>query len=358
VQALAKVNRTDVALRMLLATEYPSYGYNIVVNEEHATSLWESWDGSSMQQWFDESSRDHHFSASINTFLRKYLGGLDQPYGKSGWDVIRVRPEAAHHPELLDSASVELRSRRGTIHCAWRAKRSVPPPPPPPIPPPLPTLCAASPQFPVPAGGLCQPGPLNLSCATGQHVSRVSYAKWGHPDLDHPAPAQRPLRGHGYYCFGPQPPPPGQCEADVSQRIEALCVGKPWCDLAPHANGALGDPCHLGENAGAPMPAGGYQLIARIECGGQPKAEEEFKREAIVAKDEKLRAEVTATIPPGSTGEIHVPAPPGATITEGGAVVWRGGAFVRGRSGLSGASVQGAFVAFETLSGSYSFVSS
>ena len=71
-QALAKVNRTDVALRMLLATEYPSYGYNIVVNEEHATSLWESWDGSSMQQWFDESSRDHHFSASINTFLRKY----------------------------------------------------------------------------------------------------------------------------------------------------------------------------------------------------------------------------------------------------------------------------------------------
>ena len=68
-QALAKVNRTDVALRMLLATEYPSYGYNIVVNEEHATSLWESWDGSSMQQWFDESSRDHHFSASINTFF-------------------------------------------------------------------------------------------------------------------------------------------------------------------------------------------------------------------------------------------------------------------------------------------------
>ena len=152
---------------------------------------------------------------------------------------------------------------------------------------------------------------------------------------------------------------------DVSERIEALCVGKPWCDLAPHANaGALGDPCHLGENAGAPMPAGGYQLIARIECGGQPKAEE-FKREAIVAKDEKdesestqLRVEVNATIPPGSTGEIHVPAAPGATITEGGAVVWRGGAFVRGQSGLSGASVQGAFVAFETLSGSYSFVSS
>ena len=89
-----------------------------------------------------------------------------------------------------------------------------------------------------------------------------------------------------------------------------------------------------------------------------PKAEEKFEREAIVAPSEKLWAEVNATIPPGSTGEIHVPAAPGATITEGGAVVWRGGAFVRGQSGLSGASVQGAFVAFETLSGSYSFVSS
>ena len=83
-----------------------------------------------------------------------------------------------------------------------------------------------------------------------------------------------------------------------------------------------------------------------------------WKVHSRISTQDELRAEVNATIPPGSTGEIHVPAPPGATITEGGAVVWRGGAFVRGRSGLSGASVQGSFVAFETLSGSYSFVSS
>ena len=40
-EALARVNRTDVALRMLRRTEYPSYGYQITNDLEPATSLWE-----------------------------------------------------------------------------------------------------------------------------------------------------------------------------------------------------------------------------------------------------------------------------------------------------------------------------
>jgi hypothetical protein len=40
-----------------------------------------------MQQWFGESSRNHHFTTSVNTFMRKYLVGLDQPFGESNWAV-------------------------------------------------------------------------------------------------------------------------------------------------------------------------------------------------------------------------------------------------------------------------------
>ena len=79
------VNRTDVALKMLNVTAYPSFGFQIKNKLEPATSLWESYDAPSMHQWVDESSRDHHYSASINTFMRKYLAGLDQPLGSAGF---------------------------------------------------------------------------------------------------------------------------------------------------------------------------------------------------------------------------------------------------------------------------------
>lgn len=38
---------------------------------EPSTALWESWDGDTMHQWVAESSRDHHYQASIHTFIRK-----------------------------------------------------------------------------------------------------------------------------------------------------------------------------------------------------------------------------------------------------------------------------------------------
>jgi hypothetical protein len=123
-EALAKVNRTDLALRMLHVTEYPSFGYQITNPMEPATSLWESYDVPTMHQWVDESSRDHHYSASINTFLRKYLGGLDQPVGGAAWKVVKCRPEAAHWPHLLGKASATLVSRRGKVGCAWEVEQA------------------------------------------------------------------------------------------------------------------------------------------------------------------------------------------------------------------------------------------
>ena len=58
-EALGRVNRTDVMLDMLLRTEYPSLGYEATNKYEPATALWESFDGDTMHQWIDESSRDH-----------------------------------------------------------------------------------------------------------------------------------------------------------------------------------------------------------------------------------------------------------------------------------------------------------
>jgi hypothetical protein len=370
-EALAKVNRTDVALKMLQATEYPSYGYNIL-GVEKASSLWESWDGATMQQWFDESSRDHHFTASINTFIRKYLGGLQQEYGQTGWQIVKCRPEAAVYPDLLDSASVHLASHRGNVSCSWRAKAVAPAPAPSPSTAAavgLPVYCRASPQFPVPGGGLSsQSAPLNLSCPVGAKITDVVYARWGHPNFGEGlAPGQLPVRGHAWFCYGPQPPPAGQCEADTSQIVEKLCVGQEWCDLAAAANvQTMGDPCHLGESAGLPLAAGGYMLIARIRCSDPvPLAAAATQSSEVLAgptsrhvSEPTQWAEVNATVPAGSTGEIHVPIQPSTSnsILESGQVVWRNGAFVPA-AGVVKAALLGRFVAFETLSGEYNFVS-
>jgi len=69
---------------------------------------------------------------------------------------------------------------------------------------------------------------------------------------------------------------------------------------------------------------------------------------------------LTVTVPIGTNATVAVPAPANASITEGGAAVWKGGKFVPGVSGISSAKAVAAFepyVEFEVASGSYAFVS-
>ena len=230
-EALAKVNRTDVALRMLAVTEYPSFGWQITNDMEPATSLWESYDAPTMHQWVDESSRDHHYSASINTFLRKYLAGLDQPDGSQAWSVVRCRPEAAHWPRMLGTASATLKSGRGTVGCAWDAVATASPAPTPAKA--LPTvLCAMTPMF---TGAVSGPSPMVLQCPAGQVIKEMTYAKWGR---------RTDFAAGGWYCYGPQPPPAGTCEISVAAKLGPQCLGKASCDLSASANvDVLGNPC-------------------------------------------------------------------------------------------------------------------
>jgi hypothetical protein len=360
-EALAMVNRTDVALKMLKVTDYPSFGYQITNTMEPATSLWESYDAPTMKQWVDESSRNHHYSASINTFLRKYLAGLDQPQGYSAWEVVKCRPEAALWGALLPSASASLQSHRGLVACTWaaaarpRPKPSVPPAPPiESIPTPA-VFCAQSPQF---TGALRGPAPMVFQCPAGEMISSIVYARWGASDGWDTA----------WYCFGPQPPPESNCNADVKAKVAPLCIGKSTCDLGNVANTAsLGQPC------AKPDPHAPNQLIVRVACTASREAQNHSGRTA----DRSSRtadtmdnshaaatwATVNATIPGGSRGEVHVPIAntTAGTIFESGVVVWRDGKFVVPTSAAIGVRPGGAdssFVWFDVSAGVFSFASS
>jgi alpha-L-rhamnosidase len=121
-EALSKHNRTDAALACIARPGYPGFHYEIYNEYEPSSTLWESWDVNTQKCITCETSRNHHYRASINTFLRKYVAGLDMVEGTAAWDAVRVRPEAAlltGGDTPLPSASATIGSHRGVVHAAW-----------------------------------------------------------------------------------------------------------------------------------------------------------------------------------------------------------------------------------------------
>ena len=102
-------------------TSPPSQLYHLY---EPSSSLWETWDAPTHTQWLDESSRNHHYQAGINTFLRKHVAGLDMPLGAAAWSSVAVRPYAAlplpaDLAAALPHARVTVESHRGTLQVSW-----------------------------------------------------------------------------------------------------------------------------------------------------------------------------------------------------------------------------------------------
>lgn len=373
-EALSMVGRTDIALRALLHTGYPSFGYEIVNEMEPATALWESFDGDTMRQWLDESSRDHHYEASINTFLRKKVVGLDMPEHAVAFETVLVRPEAAMLPAAMSTtlpwANLTLTTRRGLVSVAWgvAAGQRPPSPPPPPTPPVRPNECMSVPQSPVPAGGLCGVfRDINLTCAAGETIVGVSYAIWGQPPLAH---------NQSWSCYGPQPPvvPAGwPCAANVAGAVTALCKGRSSCSFVADTT-TFGNPCNLPASQANGCPPGAYQLAVRATCAGKPAWSRLEAAPHILPAvgappasttvehaDDTAAFFLNVTVPAGSTGEIHAPLfgrAATAEIRESGDLLWSKGAFVPGAAAgvLNGTlDTDGAYAIFTTVSGAYSF---
>jgi len=123
-EALALNGQIEAALRTLLQTNFPSFGYELFNEYEPTSSLWESFDAPTHRQWLDESSRNHHYEASINSFLRKHVAGLDMPVGAAAWSAVAVRPYAAL-PLAADIAAAvpfaraTLQAHRGLVEVSW-----------------------------------------------------------------------------------------------------------------------------------------------------------------------------------------------------------------------------------------------
>ena len=117
-EALVRGNRSAFALRVALRDTKPSWGYMVqgAGNPEPATALWEHWDcdrGAAI-----ESSRNHLYMSSIETFFYKSLAGI-RPTAP-GFARVALGPDpAVVNASNLTAVRGHIRSPNGLIATGW-----------------------------------------------------------------------------------------------------------------------------------------------------------------------------------------------------------------------------------------------
>jgi alpha-L-rhamnosidase len=111
--ALTDTGHVDVAYRLLLSTEYPSWGYLV---EHGATTMWERWNGDQMRDDPSMNSYNHYAYGAVADWIYRYAAGIDTVASDPGFHVIRLHP---NFDKRLGSLDFSYESSYGLIHSAW-----------------------------------------------------------------------------------------------------------------------------------------------------------------------------------------------------------------------------------------------
>jgi alpha-L-rhamnosidase len=115
--ALNKIGREDLAYRLLLNRDYPSWLFEI---EHGATSIWERWDGWTPEKGFQDpgmNSFAHYAFGAVGEWMFKTIGGLgaEQP----GFRRFFLAPKPGGG---LQHAEARHFSIRGEVRLAWKLR--------------------------------------------------------------------------------------------------------------------------------------------------------------------------------------------------------------------------------------------
>ena len=114
--ALTAIGRPQLAYRMLLETECPSWMYPIVSHD--ATTMWERWDSmlpDGSVNPGEMTSFNHYSFGSVADWLHTTVGGISP--AEPGWRIIRARPVPGGN---ITSAWVSFDSPHGLASCEWK----------------------------------------------------------------------------------------------------------------------------------------------------------------------------------------------------------------------------------------------
>ena len=108
-RVLAEFGRIDLAMKMMLRPEFPSYGNWII---RGTTTLWENFhpEGEKLD------SRNHHFWGDISAWFYRYLGGIDLNPTARDVNHLNVAPL---FPDGMEHAAATHRHPAGEIATRW-----------------------------------------------------------------------------------------------------------------------------------------------------------------------------------------------------------------------------------------------
>ena len=117
-EVLADTGYSDVAYRLLLSREYPSWGYVI---DHGGTTTWERWNGDQMLHDPSMNSFNHYAYGAVGEWLYRYAAGVDTVSSNPGFHTIYLHP---NFDARLGNLSFDDESAYGAIHSEWTVQGS------------------------------------------------------------------------------------------------------------------------------------------------------------------------------------------------------------------------------------------
>ncbi|MFC5471546.1 family 78 glycoside hydrolase catalytic domain [Cohnella suwonensis] len=114
--SLTDNGRLDVAYRLLLQEEFPSWMYSI---KHGATTIWERWDGWTENGGFQTPSMNsfnHYSLGSVGEWMYRYMAGIEADPSAPGFERAVIRPRPGGD---LKRVAAEYETPYGTVASAW-----------------------------------------------------------------------------------------------------------------------------------------------------------------------------------------------------------------------------------------------
>ena len=115
-EELTKAGHAKLAYKLLLNTEYPSWGYLV---EHGATTMWERWNGDQMKDDPSMNSYNHYAYGAVADWIYRYAAGVDATPLDAGFHTVLLHPV---FDARLGSVNFDYASSYGAIHSAWTVK--------------------------------------------------------------------------------------------------------------------------------------------------------------------------------------------------------------------------------------------
>jgi alpha-L-rhamnosidase len=112
-EELTKAGHAKLAYKLLLNTEYPSWGYLV---GHGATTMWERWNGDQMKADPSMNSYNHYAYGAVADWIYRYAAGVDATPLDPGFHTVVLHPT---FDARLGHIALDYDSSYGPIHSDW-----------------------------------------------------------------------------------------------------------------------------------------------------------------------------------------------------------------------------------------------